>query len=492
MQLDYLVIDQQGITDTTKDIEEVTDVLKMMFQNVKVLLYINDENIEETYIENDFYTTINAAHKEVKTELNRFFGNEVVEEEFKNTWIGIAAAHPKAGATTQAINIANYIKQYDNSVCYTEANETNNLSDIAEFYEFEKLDKDHYKFENLTYRSKKIDMESHYLVLDLGVLNEKNIELYNKCKVKILVTGSKPYEIKYLDNILNNIEVPGLINVLLNYTAEQDKNIIRNKYLEESNLKIVFGEYAPSLFEVVNKDIYKNIFSKFLVIPEEEEKTNSNTKKKNPFSKIISKSAFFLLASISIGLNMLYFLFSNPSNTGDTKDVYLKIQGIELTEHIRDSTNKTTEVANVDEVNKDPPSTTENETTKNSTTEYVKTTTTTKAPTTATPTTQAPQTTATTEAKKVVVSSSVSLSGYNGQIYSGENVIYILNKFAGQRVAFKVTTRDSSCWYNYEVSGNDLVAATSVSSANVDSSCSYYATVINLNGEDVGIEFLQQ
>lgn len=43
-------------------------------------------------------------------------------------WIGIMSANNGAGSTALAIGLANYINQYDASVCYVEANESGDLA----------------------------------------------------------------------------------------------------------------------------------------------------------------------------------------------------------------------------------------------------------------------------------------------------------------------------------------------------------------------------
>lgn len=87
-----------------------------------------------------------------------------------------------------------------------------------------------------------------------------------------------------------------------------------------------------------------------------------------------------------------------------------------------------------------------------------------------------------------------SLKGYQGQIYTGSQVVSIMNKFAGQLVAVHLITRSLDGWYNYSIGGGGLVAVSAVSSgtALVDPQCSFLCQVMQVNGEDLGVEFVQQ
>lgn len=87
-----------------------------------------------------------------------------------------------------------------------------------------------------------------------------------------------------------------------------------------------------------------------------------------------------------------------------------------------------------------------------------------------------------------------SLRGYQGQIYTGAQVAAIMNKFAGQPVAMHLITRSQEGWYNYTVSSGVFSSAASVNAgiAEIDEQCSFLSQVIRENGEDVGLEFIQQ
>ena len=100
--------------------------------------------------------------------------------------------------------------------------------------------------------------------------------------------------------------------------------------------------------------------------------------------------------------------------------------------------------------------------------------------------TQAPQT--------VPAAVTQSLGGYHGQIYTGSDVVTIMNQMSGQLVAIHLVTRSSDGWYNYSVSESGFAAAASVSAgtAMIDTQCSFLCQVIQVNGEDAGLAFVQQ
>lgn len=87
-----------------------------------------------------------------------------------------------------------------------------------------------------------------------------------------------------------------------------------------------------------------------------------------------------------------------------------------------------------------------------------------------------------------------SLRGYQGQIYTGSEVIAIMSQYAGQEIAMHLQTRSSDGWYNYSITGSGLAVAAAVSSgtALIDPEVSFLCQVLNIGGEDLGLEFVQQ
>lgn len=100
--------------------------------------------------------------------------------------------------------------------------------------------------------------------------------------------------------------------------------------------------------------------------------------------------------------------------------------------------------------------------------------------------TQAPVT-----ATEIQVPLTPSLSGYQGQIYTGSEVVAIMNQYTGAYVAMHLVTRSSDGWYNYDINGLSA-GAVSNGTAQVDTGCSFLCQVLQVNGEDVGLEFVQQ
>jgi len=185
---------------------------------------------------------------------------------FKNKDIKIAVigVHERAGVTNVAFNISNFLALSGAKVSYTEAkNGQSDLELVAKYYEFDNVSSEQFKYKNVDYyKNMKYGDDYNIQVFDLGCISNKmSFEVFKAFDIRILVCGSKPYEISYLDVIPNIKDY--YTHLLLNYSAEQGR--IKLRLLERENLKVHFLEYAPSLFnEGANGQIYLKIFENYI------------------------------------------------------------------------------------------------------------------------------------------------------------------------------------------------------------------------------------
>lgn len=168
-----------------------------------------------------------------------------------NVMIGIVGTERKAGTTTAAFHLANYLNNLGASVTYTEANQHDHLSDIAEAYHYERKD-DHYSHNGITYFSNTAfdtDEEANFILFDLGCMKDNEewtLKSIREAMVEIIViSGSKPYELHALRDTLDTVQDKE-INLLFNNVSEDDKTKLFHTYSKQVK-RLASLSYEPDL-----------------------------------------------------------------------------------------------------------------------------------------------------------------------------------------------------------------------------------------------------
>ncbi|WP_410965111.1 hypothetical protein, partial [Salmonella sp. SAL4435] len=75
--------------------------------------------------------------------------------------------------------------------------------DIATYYQFIHETDEYFKYKGIEYYlNKQFPNDYHFNIFDLGILNIGSLQIFKSCDIKILCSGSKPYEMLYLNKAL--------------------------------------------------------------------------------------------------------------------------------------------------------------------------------------------------------------------------------------------------------------------------------------------------
>jgi hypothetical protein len=285
----YVAIDLKAIKDTEKEIIEALRAFKVMYDS-RIIIFAEGKNKEEDLIKNlvneKIYNIITATTiAEIKEEILKCISEEgMTHEDYfirdnsnlsgnlsqyifnqKDIKIAVAGVSRRVGTTTTAFNLTNYLYGLGAKVSYTEANGNNHLKDIADCYEFIKYGEESFKYKGLEYYSEKqFPNDYNFNVFDIGVLNGNTLPIYKGCNVRILCSGSKPYEIPEYKKALDSI--PELnIRTIFNSCPEIGRTNLK-KSVENKNIKAYFSDYSPNLFDgKVNEKIFKEILQEYII-----------------------------------------------------------------------------------------------------------------------------------------------------------------------------------------------------------------------------------
>lgn len=180
----------------------------------------------------------------------------------KNVVIAVAGAQPRVGTTTVAVGLGAWLVRVGASVCYVEANAGGHLSVLARGYEMEK-EAGGWRFEGVHYRNTETMEDVNFLIYDMGDELTGRRELLERADIRLLVCGTKPYELGYtvrLQTALAGIHACLLCPFVADGIRDDLAEALQNDYH-----KLIFLEYQPELTDSdCNARHYRNIIAGYI------------------------------------------------------------------------------------------------------------------------------------------------------------------------------------------------------------------------------------
>ena len=195
----------------------------------------------------------------------------VIKKEYKKLKqfvnIAVVGTETHIGTTTQALLITMFLKSLNMNACYICANSKNEISQLEPLQGvIKKGDMLNYKGIDLYTNDNKIDALKYgydFYVYDYGVLNEESFENFLSKEVKIVVGGTKAWEMDSIFRCVTQLEKIPDVNYILNFSSNDEK-IAFNKYLKNQK-NVFFSEYTTDSFnDNVNIKTYHKIFKDYI------------------------------------------------------------------------------------------------------------------------------------------------------------------------------------------------------------------------------------
>ena len=505
-RVSHIIVDGNAVNRNTW--EDAADLLQTM-QKIPVLLILNDPDIQETYMDCGTYHILNMAHKDIHSMIQDWMKNRLAG--LSHTWIAVAGLTSGCGVTSVAMHLAAYIRQQDQDVSVTECADVFGL--LAAHYQWDLIAEDSYQWGGVLYNRNQIDEDAEYTIFDLGVLGD-NLTIWEQCQIRILVVDGKPYRMQNLPEQLKRLrEMSGDMILAFSFVPDTEKPLLRKQYTSE-HVKVWFVPLEPDLFQTSYD--YQDLVDGYIE-PVTVDKKESNIlhfpnimKYANQNKGKLTLIICILISGIAgISLANTYHSYKDNQITQMAMEPMARMNMASGTKLRLKLLKETIEHREESEAQADhtiaPENTTdepENLTTENilaaaesttevisaASTEIITETTTEGLPVEAT-TEQMTEniTAAATEQPNTITTEaalSLSLKGYQGQIYTGAQVSSIMRKMESQPIKIHLITRSSDGWY----SGSSISSGI----ADIDEQCSFLSVVLTENGEDVGLEFLQQ
>lgn len=179
--------------------------------------------------------------------------------------IGIAGSMSRIGTTTQAIQLAQVLKE-NYKICYVERNEKKYLNDLVNLYTTAKNKKDKIEYSglemyknlpNLDHSLSKYD----FVISDFGNINTRTFEekSFKEQDIKIIISGSKPNEI-FKTQVLLERSMYKDANFVFVFVPEEERVSIAS-LMRERRDKTYFSDIVldPYKLENSSKQLYTRI-----------------------------------------------------------------------------------------------------------------------------------------------------------------------------------------------------------------------------------------
>lgn len=234
--IDYIIIEIDSLALNTQ--EEIINSIKrlQLFYNMKIIIICNVEIEKNQFIvsklinELKIYNIVGKTENtEIKKELRKIIKEEIAYKDisFLNIQeqinIGVLGIKSGIGTTSQSIAIIKYINQETNSMqaCYIERNKSNILKSIEKSYNIKEKN-NAITFENVDMYPNK-PRGYKYNIFDFGNIEKiENVKEFQKCDIKIIIAGSKAWQMDYLYKTFEILEKEQ-INTIFLYLVEHPK-----------------------------------------------------------------------------------------------------------------------------------------------------------------------------------------------------------------------------------------------------------------------------
>ncbi len=193
---------------------------------------------------------------------DRAGGQEHYRFDCKNVAVAVVGSQSRIGVTTAAVGLSAWLARVGASVCYVEAHAGGHLAALARGYEME-TEEEGWQFEGVHYRRMEPRADVNFVVYDLGSDLVGKKELVERADIKLLVCGTKPYELGLTVRL--QASLAGIHAYLLcPFVAEGMKDDLAEA-LQNDYHKVMFSEYQPELTDSdCNGKQYKNLIARYI------------------------------------------------------------------------------------------------------------------------------------------------------------------------------------------------------------------------------------
>lgn len=302
--VDTIIVDVSVCQNTEEELLMALEMIRSMYDEMKIIVFApyreaGDDFLTKCFNMGILNIIISDDFVEVKHELEKCIRKGMTYREavrFKESrqekvvvkhavkrsvnkrLIGVAGVEANIGVTHNTMVLANFFRKQGFMVAVVEMNKTGAFEKICVDYDEKVFQEgyftlngiDLYAAHNTDMLHKVLEHSYNVILLDMGVYQECDRMIFERCEDRIIITGAKPWEMDATNEVFDmaSAEVLGQYIFCFNFSAEQDYEAIR-KGMEELTTNVHFLKYTEQPFEEFDFADAAEIFKD--ILPEKEE-----------------------------------------------------------------------------------------------------------------------------------------------------------------------------------------------------------------------------
>lgn len=306
-QVDIMIIDLTATADTDQEIMDAVESMRIMDYKTRFIILAPYKKAGDVFLKECFYAgiydiIISDEYLEMAQQLALcitagmrykdalIYRDTVMEDEEKQETkaiqkilIGVCATAPRMGATHNSIVLANYLRSQNQMVAVLQMDEKNTFDIIREDMDAKMYADGYFSLTGVDFypgcnRNRLTAISGrlyNFLILDFGAYDSMDKVLYNKCDIRLIFSGTKAWEIPYMNQIFAEQEDDVLkcyhYCFLGTTSPKLQKDIIDSMHPLNN---IWFPEYSEDPFSSVRFPEASEILKDYLVfqVPEKNKK----------------------------------------------------------------------------------------------------------------------------------------------------------------------------------------------------------------------------
>lgn len=301
--IDLFIIDFSALADTDEEIIQGIESLRIMDYKTRCIIIAPYRKAGEKIFKDFFYAGIydlivNDEYLAMSEQLTYCitsgmkykdairFRDAITQEETAKTvaiqkvLIGIAGAGDRSGCTHTAIVTANFLRKKNQMVAIMEMNQKGAFQTILDNHKAKLFEDGYFTLSGIDYypdsSTEQVTAVSgrlyNFIILDFGNYEMADKIMFNRCDVRIVCSGVKPWEVDSLQNIFEEQEEDVLKKYHFCFLCTTSGKLQREICEHMEPLKnIWFPEYSEDPFLCSTFPEGQNIFAEYIKIMGHEE-----------------------------------------------------------------------------------------------------------------------------------------------------------------------------------------------------------------------------
>lgn len=303
--IDRIIIDLSVCKNTSEEILMALEMIRTMYDELRIIVFapyeatgsellvkcfnmgiwniINTDDFKK--IREEIYLCVTEGkkykdaviYKEEKTEITI---KHEIKKTVNNLLIGVAGSEHRIGTTHASIMLANFFRHKGFMVALVEMNNSGAYECIRTDFDEKSYEEGYFTLNGIDFygagSQKKLfeiqERSYNFIILDCGAYTEMDQLVFHNCKEKIIVAGSKPWEIVNVNTIFDMVETETLKKYIFyfNFALEREYQEIRKGMSITSKVYFLNTDNDP--FSSYGVPDAEQVFKEYLPEPVQEEK----------------------------------------------------------------------------------------------------------------------------------------------------------------------------------------------------------------------------